>query len=323
MKPWIAFLGGAVVAGGVALIGLRPSPEPAPEPVPIVAQQVTPVEPIGAEPLAAEPVAVQPAKPAPVASPAPVRNPSRATAKPNASTSTRTPPQLPVVSASEAPPTAARSPDPTAPAHSQPAPAAPPSSPQSATVREPEAPVAPPPPPAPPNQVTIPAGSKVTVRLGQALSTERAQVGDSFVATLDQPLVSEGFVLAERGARVTGKITASDPGGKVKGVSLLGLELTSFRTSDGQTVEIKTVEFRKEAESNTKNDAAKVAVGAGVGAALGAIFGGGKGAAIGAGSGAAAGTGVVLATRGKAANLPAETRLTFQIQAPVTVTEKR
>ncbi len=320
MKPWIAFLGGAVLAAGVAVVGLRPTPEPAPEPVPIVAQQVTPVEPIGAGP--EKPAVTPPPSPAPVVSaPAPAR--PRAAAKPKSATPTRTPPQLPVTTASEAsaaPAPAANSRTPSVPSESHPAPAAPPPA-QSATVREPEAPVAPAPPP--PNQVTIPAGSKISVRLGQTLSTEQAKVGDSFVATLDQPLVVEGFVLAERGARVTGKITASDPGGKVKGVSLLGLELTSFRTADGQTVEIKTVEFRKEAASSTKDDAAKVAVGAGVGAAIGAIFGGGKGAAIGAGSGAAAGTGVVLATRGKAANLPAETRLTFQFQSPVTVTEKR
>ena len=65
------------------------------------------------------------------------------------------------------------------------------------------------------------------------------------------------------------------------------------------------------------------AVGAGIGAAIGAIFGGGKGAAVGAGSGGAAGAGTVLATRGKPVVLPAETRLSFRLQDPVTIIERR
>jgi hypothetical protein len=61
---------------------------------------------------------------------------------------------------------------------------------------------------------------------------------------------------------------------------------------------------------------------AGIGAAIGAIAGGGKGAAIGAGIGGAAGAGTVLATRGEQAELAAETRLSFRLKNPVTVTEK-
>ena len=63
--------------------------------------------------------------------------------------------------------------------------------------------------------------------------------------------------------------------------------------------------------------------GAAGGAAIGAIAGGGKGAAIGAGAGGAAGAGTVLATRGKPAALPSETRITFRLAAPVTLTERK
>jgi len=59
-----------------------------------------------------------------------------------------------------------------------------------------------------------------------------------------------------------------------------------------------------------------------LGAAIGAIAGGGKGAAIGAGAGAAGGGGVAVATRGKPVELPVETRLTFRIEQPVTITER-
>ena len=52
------------------------------------------------------------------------------------------------------------------------------------------------------------------------------------------------------------------------------------------------------------------------------MAGGGKGAAIGAGAGGAAGGGVAAATRGRPAQLPVETRLTFRIEKPVTLTER-
>src|SRR6266511_178751 len=53
-----------------------------------------------------------------------------------------------------------------------------------------------------------------------------------------------------------------------------------------------------------------------------AIAGGGKGAAIGAGAGGGAGTGLVLATRGDPAVVPSESKLTFRLQGPITVTKR-
>jgi hypothetical protein len=108
----------------------------------------------------------------------------------------------------------------------------------------------------------------------------------------------------------------------VKGLAHLAVALTRLHTTDGQQVEIRTESFQKEGPKSTGDDAKKVGVGAAVGAAIGAIAGGGKGAAIGAGVGGAAGAGTVMATRGKPAELPVETRLRFKLEAPVTITEK-
>jgi len=65
-----------------------------------------------------------------------------------------------------------------------------------------------------------------------------------------------------------------------------------------------------------------VAAAAGIGAIIGAIAGGGKGAAIGAGAGGAAGGGGVVATRNKAVSLPTESKISFRLGAPVTITER-
>ncbi len=132
----------------------------------------------------------------------------------------------------------------------------------------------------------------------------------------------DGFVLAEKGASVRGHIADLAQAGRVKGRSALALELKSLTTSDGQRIDLETDTFRREAESTVKKDAARAGVLTAIGAAVGAIAGGGKGAAIGAGVGGAAGAGTVLATRGDDAKLPAETRLTFRLKNPVTVTEK-
>jgi hypothetical protein len=179
-----------------------------------------------------------------------------------------------------------------------------------------------PPPPPTPHTVTIPGGTLLSVRLGETLSTQRSRAGDTFSATLDQPLIVDGFVIADRGAKARGRVVESDPAGRVRGLAQLGVELTELNTSDGQRIRINTAAFRREAESTKKKDAAKVGIGAALGAAIGAIAGGGKGAAIGAGVGGAAGAGTVMMTRGDAVEIPVETRLSFRLAEPVTITEQ-
>ncbi|MCL5745835.1 MAG: hypothetical protein M1541_18240, partial [Acidobacteria bacterium] len=108
-----------------------------------------------------------------------------------------------------------------APAPPPPAPAAP------AVNPEPVAPPPPPPPP-PPRRVTLAVGTLLPARLVEGLSTDRNQPGDTFTATLTDPLVADGFVIAERGARLEGRVLTSDKAGRVKGVSELSIQLTKL-----------------------------------------------------------------------------------------------
>jgi hypothetical protein len=178
------------------------------------------------------------------------------------------------------------------------------------------------PAPREPHSVTVPAGTLIYVRVEEALSSDRSFQGDAFRASLAQPLVVDGFVIAERGARVTGKVVDVDKGGRVKGVSHLSVQLTQLSTSDGQRVAIQTETFAKDAASSRKTDAEKIGGGAAIGAIIGAIAGGGKGAAIGAGVGGGAGAGDVLLTHGKAAEIPVETKLTFRLRDQIVLTER-
>lgn len=208
---------------------------------------------------------------------------------------------------------------PPVPAAPQTAESVPPATPEPMTPAVPAAPPAPP----PPRTVTIAAGTLLSARLLETLSSDTVKPGDTFMATLDKPFAVDGLVIAERGARVEGRVVESQEAGRLKGVSGLAIQLVRLNTSDGQHLAIQTDVFRKAGETTKGQDAAKVGGGAGLGAIIGAIAGGGKGAAIGAAVGGAAGAGAVAATRGKPAVLPVETRIDFRISSAVTLTERK
>jgi hypothetical protein len=167
---------------------------------------------------------------------------------------------------------------------------------------------------------TLPAGSVLTVRLLDTLNTDRNQAGDRFQASLEEPIVLDGTVVASRGTIVEGRIVDSQKAGRVKGVAEMTLELTQLRIPDGEVILLESNAIRREGETSTGKDAAKVGAGAAIGAVIGAIGGGGKGAAVGAASGAGAGTAGVLLTRGEPLILSQETVLSFQLNAPVDIT---
>ena len=325
-KILLAFLGGAALASGIVYMAVKPDSKPVTKTL-----YVAPVEqvsrPAPAEPVSSPVTAVESVS-KPVSTPPVSAKPSRKEAPVRiARASTRVLPpksyELPPHAVKPAP---ATTPAPTviAGVTAPPLPPPPPANPEPVAT-----PASVPPPPEPtkveppqPHTVTLTAGTQLSVRIGETLSSHRNKPGDKFLATLAEPLTIDDFVIAERGARCEGRIVEADPGGRVKGVARLGLELTGIHTADGQKVRIRTASFSKEAQTSRREDAAKVGGGAAIGAIIGAIAGGGKGAGIGAAAGGAAGAGDVVLTRGKPAEIPVETRLSFRVQEPVTITER-
>jgi len=181
---------------------------------------------------------------------------------------------------------------------------------------------APPPPPVPP-QLTLSAGTFVTIRVNQFLSSDRNQAGDAFSATLAKPLMVDGVVVAEPGETVGGRVAEAKKAGMVKGVSRLALELTDLTLVDGQQVPIRTQLSGRNGPTSVGRDAAGIAGTTATGAAIGAAANWGKGAAIGAGAGAIAGTLGVLLTRGYPTVVTPESLLTFRLDAPVVVSTVR
>ena len=170
-----------------------------------------------------------------------------------------------------------------------------------------------------PPELTLPFGTWITVRTDQFLSSDRNQQGDVFTATLSQPLVANGRVIAHRGQTVAGVVASAEKAGRVKGTSRLRLELTELSLVDGRQIQVKTTLMERRGNTSVGRDAAAIGTATGVGAMIGLAADYGYGAGIGAMAGAAASTIGVLVTRGNPTVVYPEDTLAFRTENPVTI----
>ena len=165
-------------------------------------------------------------------------------------------------------------------------------------------------------RVVIPAGTVLTVRLGQAVGSKISNSGDSFAAALAQPVVVGGATVIPSGADAEGTVVQAAPLGRFKGGAVLSLALTSV-TVNGTPHQVQTAAVSRTEKGKGKRSAVMIGGGAGLGALIGGLTGGGKGAAIGAAAGAGAGTAGTAFTGNKNIVLPAESTLSFQLTQPL------
>jgi hypothetical protein len=183
---------------------------------------------------------------------------------------------------------------------------------------------APPPPPPPPVEqpkpqpLVVPAGTALTVRVGQALGSKTSQTGQTFLATVAQPVSVGGRTAIPAGATVSGTVVNAKPKGRFKGEGQLSLALMSVAVK-GKTYSIQTRALDSTVKGKGKRTAATTGGGAAGGALIGGIAGGGKGAGIGALVGAGAGLVGGAMTGNTQVEIPAESALTFQLSAPLTL----
>jgi hypothetical protein len=161
---------------------------------------------------------------------------------------------------------------------------------------------------------SIPAGTRLTVRIDSQINSRTARSGNRFHANLARDLVIGGTTIAKAGAPVQGKVTYAKPSGRLHAPGELSLRLTSMEVN-GKMVPFSTHAYRAKGKSHTKSNATKIGGGTVTGAVLGGVFGGGKGALIGAAAGGAAGTGLAAATGKQEAVIHAESVLTFVTRA--------
>jgi hypothetical protein len=170
-----------------------------------------------------------------------------------------------------------------------------------------------------PAALTVKPGTYVTVRVEQGLSSDHNQAGDFFSASLAQPIVVDGIVVAQAGQHVVGKVAEAKKAGRVEGTSRLGLQLTGLTLVDGTQANIQSYVVQRNGQTSVGRDVAAVGATTATGAAIGAAADWGRGAAIGAGAGAAAGLVGVLLTRGRPTVVYPETLLTFRLDSPINV----
>jgi len=171
----------------------------------------------------------------------------------------------------------------------------------------------------PPATLTLKPGTYITVRVNQPLSSDHNQPGDAFTATLVRPLVVDGFVVAQTGQTIGGRVADAKKAGRVEGVSKLAVQLTDLTLVDGQNIPIQSQLVSRTGPTSVGRDAAAIGGTTALGAAAGAAADWGRGAAIGAGAGALVGVVGVLLTRGHPTIIYPEQVLTFRVEAPVTI----
>jgi hypothetical protein len=174
-------------------------------------------------------------------------------------------------------------------------------------------------PPSAPEEISVPYGTVLAVRLTESLSSDLNEKGDTFLASLASPILVGDRVIIPEGAGIKGRVVEVQSAGRFSGQPAMVIEVTRL-AYNGNGYDLRTDEYSKEGPSRNVRSAATIGGGAGLGAILGGILGGGRGAAIGAMIGAGAGTGVQAAGRGAVVQLPAESMLSFRLQSPLTVT---
>lgn len=153
-------------------------------------------------------------------------------------------------------------------------------------------------------EMTVPAGTALSLELVTPVSSDGSKVEDAVRAKVTRPIVISGMTVIPAGAEVVGSVLEANQSGRVKGLASVAFRFNRV-TVAGQTFDIRTARITREAEPTKMEDAKKVGIGAGAGALVGAIAGGKKGAAVGTAVGGGAGAGAVLATRGDEVRLGA------------------
>ncbi len=172
--------------------------------------------------------------------------------------------------------------------------------------------------PAPASKVvTVPAGTPINVRLTQAIDVDSSQAGMNFKGVVDDPVMIGGSIAIPRGASAMLQAVKVEQSGKMKGSDKITLKLNAVGFG-GMVHQVATTYVETKGKGEGKKTGRKVAGGAGLGAIVGGIAGGGEGAAIGAAIGGA--TGAAVSAGGEEhLQLPAETRLQFQLSAAVSI----
>jgi len=167
-------------------------------------------------------------------------------------------------------------------------------------------------------KVSVPAGTRILIRMIDSIDSSKQQTGYRFTASLETNLQVDNIVVAPRGTKVYGRLAAAESAGRMSGSSQLTLELTDIMIN-GTAYPLLTSTYEVKGQGEGKKTTKKVLGGAGLGALIGGVAVGGKGAAIGAVAGGATGTAVAASKKGQQLSIPSESLLEFRLQQPASL----
>ena len=169
------------------------------------------------------------------------------------------------------------------------------------------------------HMVEVPSGTVLTLALDTALSSDTAQVGEAFTATVVESILSENRVVIPEGSKIEGKVTEAVAAKRGAGNARLALEFNNLRLPGGYKTGI-VGSFQEVTESKKGRNAAIIGGSAAGGALLGRILGKNtKGAVIGTIVGGGIGTAVVMGKEGTQATLAADAPFEIRLQDSVRV----
>lgn len=144
-------------------------------------------------------------------------------------------------------------------------------------------------------QYTIPAGTRLRVRINESLSSKTARVGERFTTVLREPVYSvSGILLMPIGTIVNGRVNAVKPARKGGDPGTIDVAFTSLKLPNGKTkvingslYDLSADKARSDNEGTATGTTMRhrklifIGGGAAGGAIIGGMVGGGKGAVIG------------------------------------------
>ena len=157
---------------------------------------------------------------------------------------------------------------------------------------------------------TVPAGTRLTIRMVDSIDSRRHNVGHKFRGQLEGALVVNGVTVAPRGTILYGTITAAQQSGRAVGQSQLSMEFTDIMIDD-QLYPIATEGLAAQTGGEGRRTVGRTARAA----ALGGLIDGSKGAK----TGAKVGLGASILTGGESLNVPAGTLLETALRIPMDV----
>ena len=166
--------------------------------------------------------------------------------------------------------------------------------------------------------VDVPAGAAIRVSLDHSISSASSRAGDSFSATVTEPVLVDGKTVIPAGARAQGTLIGARESGRLSGRAYLQLALTSVEVN-GERYDVNTTSISRVGGSHKKRNWGWIGGGAAGGTVIGALAGGGKGALIGGPVGAGAGLAVAAITGKKNTGFRAEQEITFRLTEPISV----